>query len=123
MKDQRPHMIAESLRSGIAAYSDQQQHLLEFLSDWKSQDEFDAHANELGGVHMYGGKVRPYTLGAFILGTWISQGPRNEWLDLLQFMIKLDLITVRKDRFGDVWYRARVDSKKGDGPARTVDRF
>lgn len=98
-------MNEASLRAGIAAYADQQKHLLEFLSDWVDQDVFDAHARSIGGVHMYGGKPRVFMEGAFILGTLQSSGPAIEWLHLLQIMAQLGMIEAKNDG-GKVWYRA-----------------
>lgn len=98
-------MSKESLRNGIAAYADQQEHLLDFLSDWVDQDTFDRHARSIGGINMYGGKPRVLVPGAFMLGTLQSSGPAVEWLHLLQLMAQLDLIEAKKEQ-GKVWYRA-----------------
>lgn len=93
------------IRAGIAAYADQQKHLLEFLSDWVDQDVFDAHTRSIGGVHMYGGKPRVLVPGAFMLGTLQSSGPAAEWLHLLQLMAQLGMIEAKKEH-GKAWYRA-----------------
>lgn len=98
-------MNEASLRAGLAAYADQQQHLLDFLSDWVDQDAFDAHARSIGGVNMFGGKPRVLVPGAFMLGTLRSSGAAVEWLHLLQLMSQLGLIEAKNDR-GKVWYRA-----------------
>jgi hypothetical protein len=99
-------MSEDSLRSGISAYADQQEHLLGFLSDWVDQDSFDAHANRIGSVNTFGGKLRPLVPGSFILWTARSTGPAPEWLHLAQIMIQLGMIESRKDESGKIWYRA-----------------
>jgi hypothetical protein len=100
-------MTKESLRNGIAAYADQQKHLLEFLSDWVDQDSFDRHARSIGGVNMYGGKPRVLVPGAFMLGTLQSSGPAAEWLHLAQIMMRLGMIEAKEER-GKVWYRSAI---------------
>jgi hypothetical protein len=98
-------MTKSSLREGIAAYADQQKHLLSLLSDWVDQDTFDRHARSIGGVNMYGGKPRVLVPGSFMLGTLQSSGPAAEWLHLMQIMMQLGLIEAKKEQ-GKVWYRA-----------------
>ena len=98
-------MSKEFLQNGIAAYADQQQHLMEFLSDWVDQDTFDNHTRSIGGVNMYGGRPRVLVHGAFMLGTLNCFGPAPEWLHLAQIMMQIGLIEAKKED-EKVWYRA-----------------
>ena len=93
-------MTPAEIGRGIAAYADEQQHLLRWLAVWRDQHEFDQHFAD-GGDYRH---VNPLVPGAFMLGT-MHGGLRDWWLDLLRWMRHLDMIEA-KEEAGKVWYRA-----------------
>ena len=94
----------DKIRRGIAAYSDDQKDLIAFLTDWKSQTEFDRHFT-LG--HASSRRVPYYTGDTFMLGFGAGFGhPQQKFLGLCQQMMRLGLIEAEQRDDGLVWYRA-----------------
>lgn len=93
-------MTDTSLEDGIAAYAREQRELLEYLSDWRNQDEFDHHFSH--EILLKPTSASVLTEGSFMLGT-MSGGNRDWWLHLAQIMLQLGLID-GKHEGGKVWY-------------------
>lgn len=97
----------EQIEAGIAAYGSERDYLKEFLSDWKSQAEFDHRFNSPGPVRTMARAVTPES---FVLGGMYG-GQSQWWLDLMQHMITLGEVEDEERDDGFIWYRTAVSAR------------
>lgn len=100
-------MNKEEIIKGIAAYKHEQDVLLRLIR--KTGGLTESKYNEL----FYGREFRKRTKlrvsglegDSFILGIGVNGGSMwAEYLDLLQYMVLLDLVYVRRNRLGEIVY-------------------
>lgn len=93
-------MTKNEVMEGIAPYKGEMARLREFLSDWRSEHEFDAEFRQAFG-HF---PMQGFTGNTLMLGGMNPHGSWAFYLDLLQHMIYADLVE-QEERDGVIFYR------------------
>ena len=100
-------MNKDEIRKGIAAYKHEQEVLLRLIR--KTYGLTESKFNELFYRREFRKRTKLRVSGlkgdSFILGIGINGGSMwAEYLDLLQYMVLLDLVYVRRNRQGEIVY-------------------